>query len=281
MTWRTLQHWLSLSLGGLILAACASTSIAAESSNSLISPSATASSPAVTHTPSGIFISTSSPSPRPPVIATISDTTELTEVIVQGRVYDAGRGLNQRLNNAILEWQFQAPDWQAHNGQIAVPDDGLYRLQLPVRPEDEIVLTARAPGYQPTTVRLFGRQLNIYGTRLNFGLVNDNGPLPGVPGSLGTVQLRGMVYNLARGLAAPIDQAHLTIVNHSLVRPTSAIDLLTNAGAFSTTLELHATDQLELTIAANDFITATLKKTAADLAQHPQITIGLQPAPQY
>jgi hypothetical protein len=150
-----------------------------------------------------------------------------------------------------------------------------------VRPDDEVLITARAPGYSPTTARLFGRQLNIYGTRLNFGLVNSSGLVPTVPGSLGAVQLRGIVYNAARGLKDPIGAAHVTIVNRSVVQPVTQIGVTTNvSGVFTVPLTLHATDQLECTITAAGYLTGTLSKSARDLAKNPQLSIGLRPAPK-
>ncbi len=278
----SLYRCLSIALSGLILAACVgSTSLAAESPGAAPRPIANASLPAVTRTPSGIFISTVVRPADNPASPTKTATPLFTNVIVQGRVYDAGAGMKRRLQHATIEWQFTASDWQAYNGQLSVPDDGLYRLQLTVRPEDEVLITARAPGYSPTTARLFGRQLNIYGTRLNFGLVNGGGPVPTVPGSLGAVQLRGIVYNLARGLIDPIGDAHVTIVNQSVVQPETQIDVTTSAsGVFTVPLTLHTTDQIECTITATGYLTGTLSKSAQDLAKNPQLSIGLRPAPE-
>ena len=61
-------------------------------------------SPAVTRTPSGIFVSTRIRPTAVPAIVTVTSEGNSTAVIVQGRVYDAGHG--QRLNNATIEWQF-------------------------------------------------------------------------------------------------------------------------------------------------------------------------------
>jgi hypothetical protein len=198
---------------------------------------------------------------------------------VQGRVFDAGRG--QRLNNATIEWQFLALDWQQHNGQLQVPADGLYRLQLPVRDEDELIIIARAPGYLPSMARLHGKQLNQYGSRLNFGLVTADGPAPTLPGALGTIQLRGIVYNATRGLKDPIVNARVMIVNRSVVRPEAQLDAATSiSGTFLIPVALHTTDQVEVTIAAGGYQTATLSKSAAELVKNPQLSIGLRPAPK-
>ena len=200
-------------------------------------------------------------------------------VIVQGRVYDAGHG--QRLNNATIEWQFLALDWQQYNGQLQVPADGLYRLLLPVRSEDEVIITAYAPGYLPSMARLLGRQLSQYGSRLNFGLVTTDGPAPTLPGALGTIQLRGIVYNSARGLKDPIANARVTIVNRSVVQPEAQFDATTSiSGTFLIPVALHTTDHIEVTIAASGYQTATLSKSAQELAWKPQFSIALKPAPK-
>ena len=201
-------------------------------------------------------------------------------MILNGRVYDAGLGPYRRLSDATIEWQFTSPDWQANNGQLRVPSDGLYRLQLPVRASDNLIITARAPGFLPSTAHLRGDQLSIYGSRLNFGLIGANGPVPTLPADLGAVSLRGSVYNSARGMQAPIVDAKVTIVNTSVVQPTTIIHSKTDdSGTFSVTLEQHTADELELTIAAGNFITGTLTRNTQDLLKSPQMTIGLQPLP--
>ncbi len=211
-------------------------------------------------------------------IATATLAAGSNAVLVQGRVYDAGRG--QRLNNAALEWQFLSPDWQQYNGQLQVPADGLYRLQLPVRGEDEVIITARAPGYQPSMARLLGRQLSLYGSRLNFGLVAANGPAPTLPGALGIIQLGGIVYNLAHGPRDPIANARVTLVDRSLVQPEAQLDATTSVtGTFLIPVALHTTDQIDMKITASGYQTVTLTRSAVELARKPQLSIGLQPAP--
>ncbi len=266
-----------IALSSLLMTACAgSLSLAAEPSGVTPQPIAQA-SPAVTRTPSGIFFSTRM---RPTAVSTIVAVTaeeNLTTVIVQGRVYDAGHG--QRLNNATIEWQFMSLDWQQYNGQLPVPADGLYRLQLPIRRDDEVIFTARAPGYLPSMARLLGRQLNPYGSRLNFGLVQANGPVPTLPGTLGTIQLSGIVYNSAHGLTSPIANARVTIVDRSLVQPETQIETTTSiTGTFVIPVTLHTTDQLDVTITAGGYQTATLTQSAPALAGKPQLMIGLKPA---
>jgi hypothetical protein len=124
-------------------------------------------------------------------------------------------------------------------------------------------------------------QLGEFGTRLNFGLIRVDSPALMVPGSLGAVELSGIVYNVARGLQAPIEHAVITIKKNSVVEPATRIDLLSTAsGTFSTTLELHATDQVELIIGASGYLTTTLTRSGKDLAKNPRLNIGLQPAPK-
>ena len=269
-----------IALGSLLVTACeGSPSLAARPGGAATNPIAPA-PPEVTRTPSGIFISTrASPTEIPSSATSSTFKPDPGTVIVQGRIYDAGRG--QRLNNATIEWQFLALDWQQYNGQLQVPADGLYRLLLPVRSEDEVIITAHAPGYLPSMARLLGRQLSQYGSRLNFGLVTTDGPAPTLPGALGTIQLRGIVYNSARGLKEPIADARVTIVNRSVVRPETQLDATTSiTGTFLIPVALHTTDQIEVTIAASGYQTATLSKSAQELAWKPQLSIGLKSAPK-
>jgi hypothetical protein len=268
-----------IALSSLLLTACeGSSSIAAapgEAAPYAIAPA----SPVVTRTPSGIFVSTSVPVIDAPPNAASTATLDSTAMILQGRVFDAGSG--QRLNNATIDWQFLAPDWQAHNGQLQVPGDGLYRLQLQARSDDEVIITAHAPGYLPSMARLLGKQLNPYGSRLNFGLVKANGPVPTLPGALGTIQVGGIVYNSARGLKDPITAAHVMIVNRSIVQPETQLETTTSlTGTFVLPVALHTTDQIEVTITASGYQTATLTRSAAELANKPLLSIGLKPAPK-
>jgi hypothetical protein len=268
-----------IALGSLLLTACErSTSIAAAPGEVTPPPIAPA-SPNVTRTPSGIFVSTSVPMMSAPVTTVSAATPNSIAMIVQGRVFDAGSG--QRLDRAAIEWQFLALDWQQHNGQLQVPGDGLYRLELPARSDDEVIITAHAPGYLSSMARLLGKQLNPYGSRLNFGLVKADGPVPTLPGALGTIQLSGIVYNSARGLTDPIAAARVIIVNRSVVRPEAQLETTTSVtGTFVIPVTLHITDQIDVTITANGYLTATLTSSAKDLAEKPQLSIGLKPAPK-
>jgi hypothetical protein len=267
-----------IALSSLVLTACErSPSLAAAPGGATSTPIAPA-SPAVTRTPSGIFVSTQVPAVNPAVAAPTPEAGP-SALIVQGRIFDAASG--QRLSDATIEWQFLATEWQPHNGQLQVPADGLYRLQLPIRGEEEMIITARAPGYLPSIARLSGKQLNPYGSRLNFGLVKADGPVPTLPGGLGTIQLRGIVYNSARGLNDPIAQARVIIVNRSMVRPETQLEATTSVtGTFVIPVRLHITDQLDVTITASGYQTATLARNAQDLAKKPLLSIGLKPAPK-
>jgi len=278
------RHWLntlSIVLGSLLLAACTRTTAFATEPRAVTSQ-VNVTQPAKPRTPTGITIvavARAAPSAtstlKPPVAAAPN------QVILQGCMYDSGQGLEHRISHATLEWQFFAPDWQQYNGRLPIPDDGLYRLLLPIRASDEVVITARAPGYFPSTAHVYGNQLSAYGSRLNFGLVSDQGVAPTLPGDLGTIQLRGMVYNSARGVKSPIARAAVTIVNISVVQPSTQIDITTNlSGTFDLALELHTTDQVDFTITAAGYVTSTLSKNAKDLANNPLLSIGLRPAPK-
>src|SRR5512143_2988325 len=89
-----------IALSSLLVTACeGSLSLAAEPGRATPQPIAQA-SPAVTRTPSGIFVSTRIRPTAVPAIVTVTSEGNSTAVIVQGRVYDAGHG--QRLNNATI-----------------------------------------------------------------------------------------------------------------------------------------------------------------------------------
>ena len=268
----------SIALGSLFITACeSSASLAAAPSGAAPRPIAQA-SPAAPHTPSGIYISTSVRPTTTPTTIAITIPPNATAYEVQGRAYDAGAG--QQLTSAAIEWQFLALDWQRYNGQTQVSDDGQYRLQLPMRDKDEVIITAHASGYLPSTARLISKQLNPYGVHLNFGLIKAAGPAPTLPGALGTVPLSGIVYDAAHGVTVPVAKAHVTIVNRSLVEPTVPLEAMTTiTGSFVIPVALHSTDQLAVTIAASGYQTATLTASATDLAGKPQLSIGLIPAP--
>ncbi len=267
----------AIALGSLFVTACESSSLLAAEPDGAAPPPIAQASPVAPHTPSGIYYSTSVRPTLMPTIATNTLPGNSHPVILEGRVYDVEKG--QQLTNAAIEWQFLALGWQRYNGRLQVSGDGLYRLLLPIRDEDEVIITASAPGYLPSMARLMGKQLNRYGSRLNFGLVKANGPVPTLPGALGTIQLSGSVYNSARGLTVPIANARVLIVVQSLVEPETPIEATTNiTGTFVVPLALHSTDQLNVTIAASGYQTVTLTESATDLVGQPQLSIGLTPA---
>ncbi len=269
----------SIALGSLVLSACSNAPASVDRLElAPVQPIAQL-APGVTRTPSGIFITTQVPSTATRTAVTPTALPGSRRVVVQGQVYDAGN--NQRPPNATIEWQFLALEQQPYNGQLQVPADGHYRLTLPIRPADEVIITARAPGYAASMARLHGSQLNPYGSQLNFGLIADQGPAPTVPGALGTIQLQGIVYNVTRGSNDPIAQAQVSIVNRSMVQPVIHLMATTSpSGTFVVALPLHTTDQLEITIAASGYQTSTLTPNAKDLASNPQLAIGLRPAPK-
>jgi hypothetical protein len=199
--------------------------------------------------------------------------------VVQGRVFDVAQGTAHRWDGALLAWQFAAADRQQDNGRMVVPANGLYRLELYLRPTDELFITVQAPGYLPSTTRLQSNQLRAWGTQLDFALVGENGPAPTVPGALGTIQVNGIVYNVARGLKTPVDGASIVVVNHSIVLPGTPLEITSNvSGSFTATLALHTTDQVHFAVTARGYLTTTLKKTATELARNPRLLVGLRPA---
>src|SRR5512143_1619361 len=113
-------NFFSIVLGGLLIAACTGTAALATEPRAT-TPSATGTAPARLHTPTGITIVavaklTQLDTPTPPPTA----KSALSQIVLQGRVYDAGQGVQRRIGNATLDWQFFAPDWQQHNGRMAV-----------------------------------------------------------------------------------------------------------------------------------------------------------------
>lgn len=260
---------------GLILSACGSTPTQRLVAATPVLPTALVVTPTASVTPSATPRQATATALAPPTVP-----PGVVRLTLHGNIYDAARGSERPLTDASLEWQFAALDWQDYNGQLSV-SDGNYRLSLIVRPDDELFITARAPGYRPNTTRLQAAQLGRSGARLNFGLLRADEPLPTVPGSLGAVKLSGIVYNLARGPAAPIEHASITLVNNSVVEPIKHHQTFSTAtGAFSITLDLHGTDRLEITIAASDYLSTTFTRSGKDLAQNPRVNIGLRPAPK-
>ncbi len=273
---RTLGCWTFVCLG-LILSACEGTPTDRPRVATPGVPPTLSTTPAVSVTSSAV---------QRQVVTTIIVTATPTippgavRVTLYGEIYDAVHGPDQRLTDAGLEWQFAALDWQGYNGTLSV-SDGSYQLPLFVRPDDELFITARAPGYTPSTTRLQAAQLGQSGAHLNFGLIRADGPAPTVPGSLGAVKLSGIVYNSARGLAVPIDNAAITVVNDSVVEPIRRVQTFsTPTGTFSITLDLHSTDLVEVMIAANGYLSTTFTRSGKSLAQNPRFNIGLQPAPK-
>ena len=112
------RRWLkalSLTLAGLVVAACARTTTYATAPRALTVP-ANAAQTATPRAPTGITIVAIAPvTPSATPTAKPVTTTTAKQVLVQGRVYDSGQGPQHRLSQATLEWQFFAPDWQQYN----------------------------------------------------------------------------------------------------------------------------------------------------------------------
>ena len=246
-------------------------------------PSLFTATPDRTRPPTGLTIvaipqPTQTPEPAP--TRTPRPIRGAARVAVSGRIFDAARD-TRPLDGLTLTWQYTAADRQQDNERLAVPADGLYQLELYLRPTDELFITAQAPGYVPSTTRLQSKQLPAFGARLDFGLVSEGAPAPTVPGALGAIQLSGIVYNAARGPKAPLDGAFIIVVNHSVVQPGTPLEVTANvSGTFTATLALHTTDQVHFTVTAQGYVTTTLKKTATELARSPRLLIGLRPAPK-
>ena len=73
----------------------------------------------------------------------------------------------------------------------------------------------------------------------------------------------------------------MTIVDRSVVQPEAQLDATTSvSGTFLIPVALHTTDLIDMKITASGYQTFTLTRSAAELARKPQLSIGLQPAPQ-
>lgn len=206
-------------------------------------------------------------------------TANFAHTILTGTIYDVTRGINSGLSQAQIEWHFAAPELREFDGRTTASSDGHYLLRFHLRPTDEVALTVSAPGYLPRQVRLHGAEISPYGSHLDFGLITANEPAPTLPGDLGMVDVNGIVYNASRGVKAPIPNATVVIVDNSVVRPDSEVQVTTTvSGTFTAPLVLHATDQIELTVTADGFTTTTITRLAKDLIKQ-QVSIGLRPLP--
>ncbi len=195
---------------------------------------------------------------------------------LQGIFYDAAVEADVRLLDAHLNWQFIANDLQAFNGELAADENGAYQLTLHMRPADEVSITAQAPGFQASTVRLRGTEINTATVQLNFGLYHTARLAPTVPSDLGIVEVRGIVYNAARGPSVGIAAARIVVAQASVVWPAAQLDIATTpAGTFNIPIELHASDQLNFTIGAEGFVTTTLSRRASELINQPPLSIAL------
>ena len=206
-------------------------------------------------------------------------TANFAHTVLTGTIYDVARGINTGLSQAQIEWHFAAPELREFDGRTTASSDGHYLLRFHLRPTDEVALTVSAPGYLPRQVRLHGAEISQYGSHLDFGLITANEPAPTLPGDLGTVDVRGIVYNASRGVKAGIAAATVRIEDQSVVRPDTEVQVTTSvSGTFTAPLMLHTTDEIKITITANGFISTTLTRRANDLINRSPLLIALRPA---
>ena len=249
-------------------------------------------SPPYTVTPRPIVSITAPSIPRNTrvPIASIESTATITAVptdfftpdfisyTLNGLVYDSALGTAQAIGGAYIECRFIGADLQKFNRYTQAGIDGLYRLPIRVRPGDSFVVIASAPGYSSSSVRLHGAEIGQYGSQLDFGLVNARSRLPTLPGDLGSVAIRGSVYDAYKGRGAAITGAEVSIIDLSVVRPQTKIELVTDAnGVFTTTLLMHNTDQIQIVVAAGGYLTNTLARRAKDLVGSAPLSIALRP----
>ena len=205
-------------------------------------------------------------------------TPDFISYTLNGLVYDSALGTAHVIGNAYIECHFIGADLQQFNRYTQAGIDGLYRLSIRVRPGDGLVIIASAPGYSSSSVRLHGAEIGQYGSRLDFGLVNARSSLPTLPGDLGSVVIKGSVYDASKGRDSAIAGAEVSIVDLSVVRPQIEIDLVTDAnGVFTATLLMHNTDQIQIVVAASGYLTNTLARRAKDLAGSAPLSIALGP----
>ena len=274
-------HWVLvlMAMGGLAFTACwgrdpASTTL----------PYTATPRPIVSITAPSISYNTRVPIASIEPTATISTaptdlfTPDFISYTLNGRVYDSALGTAHAIGSAYIECRFIGADLQKFNRYTQAGNDGLYRLPIRVRPGDGLVVIASAPGYSSSSVRLHGAEIGQYGSQLDFGLVNARSGLPTLPGDLGPVTLKGSVYDAYKGKGWPIAGAEVSIVDLSVVRPHTQIDLVTDTtGAFTTTLLMHTTDQIQIVVIASGYLTNTLARRAKDLAGSLPLSIALGP----
>ena len=205
-------------------------------------------------------------------------TPDFISYTLNGLIYDSALGTAHAIGNAYIECHFIGADLQQFNRYTQAGIDGLYRLSIRVRPGDGLVVVASAPGYSSSSVRLHGAEIGQYGSRLDFGLVNARSSLPTLPGDLGSVVIMGSVYDVSKGKGSAIAGAEVSIIDLSVVRPQTEVDLVTDAnGVFTATLLMHNTDQIQISVAASGYLTNTLARRAKDLVGSALLSIALGP----
>ncbi len=197
--------------------------------------------------------------------------------VVSGTIFDVNADASHGLSGAAVEWRYLSAEPPAADGERLADDTGAYRVVLDLNEADEVALTARAPGYAPSTVRLNSRLFGDFGAKLNFAL-HRLGAEPTVPGDLGMVEVRGLVYNAARGPQAPL-AATIIVTHTSVVRPTTRLTITAGlSGTFAIPMVCHTADRLEFTVSSPGFVTVTVSRRASELVQQPQLRLALPPA---
>jgi hypothetical protein len=281
-TWRRIRpaQWVlvMIAIGGLAFTACQG-----RDPSPVPSPYTATPRPIVSITAPGISRNTRVPiasiEPTATIAATPTDffTPEFISYTLNGLVYDSALGTAQAIGSAYIECHFIGADLQKFNRYTQAGIDGLYRLPIRVRPGDGFVIIASAPGYSSSSVRLHGAEIGQYGSQLDFGLVNARSSLPTLPGDLGSVAIKGSVYDAYQGRGRAIAGAEVSIIDLSVVRPQTKIDLVTDAnGVFTTTLLMHNTDQIQIIVVASGYLTNTLARRARDLVGSAPLSIALR-----
>jgi hypothetical protein len=205
-------------------------------------------------------------------------TPDFISYTLTGLVYDSALGAAHVIGSAYIECHFIGADLQKFNRYTRAGIDGLYRLSIRVRPGDGLVVIASAPGYSSSSVRLHGAEIGQYGSQLDFGLVNARSHLPTLPGDLGSVTIKGSVYDAYKGRGLALAGAEVSIIDLSVVRPQAKIDLVTDVnGVFTATLLMHNTDQIQIVVVASGYLTNTLARRAKDLVGSAPLLIALRP----
>jgi hypothetical protein len=135
-------------------------------------------------------------SPVTPLFTPTTPALVLHDYTLHGVIYDAAVDTKVRLIDAQLTWRYAAKELQLFDGEIVVDENGAYQLQLHMRPEDEVVITAFEPGYQASTIRLRGDEVGDGAVQLNAARRRDRRRRG--PAELRTVPRRSVHADRAR-----------------------------------------------------------------------------------